>query len=81
VPPRISEIAAQGDLFPQAVSLAEQIAELDRELRLRSYVYARQVFEGRLSEDTARLRLMRLRAAVHTLRLLERSGGLPDDIA
>jgi hypothetical protein len=64
--------AAQPELFGQPAdaepSLAEQIAELDRELRLRNRVYPRLVADGRLSEATANRHTRALRAALRTLR-------------
>lgn len=54
------------DLFP--VSIADQIAELERELSLRQRVYPEFVRAKRLSQRNADLQIARLQAAIDTLR-------------
>jgi hypothetical protein len=58
----------QLDLLP--ISLAEQIAEIEREIAKRERVYPRWVANKRLSAKRADQRLARLRAALATLREL-----------
>ena len=53
-----------------AVPLADQSAEVERELALRRNVYRAQVASGKLTPETARLQLDRMRAVARTLRAL-----------
>ena len=53
-----------------AVPLADQSAEVERELALRRNVYRAQVASGKLAPETARLQLDRMRAVARTLRAL-----------
>lgn len=53
------------------VSLNEQIAELDREIRLRERVYRNWIAAGKIKQDVAELRTARMRAAKDTLRNVE----------
>lgn len=57
------------------VPLADQVAELERELQQRARVYPRLVGKGQLTQDRADLQTARLEAALATLRgLLGRAG-------
>lgn len=48
-------------------SLADQIAELEREEKQRARVYPRWVAEGRMTQQASDRQLERLRAALATL--------------
>jgi len=50
------------------ITIAEQIAELEREIKIRERVYARWVDTGKLTKRAADLQLDRMRAAVETLK-------------
>ena len=54
-----------------AITLAEQIAEAQRELALREKCYPQFIKRGRLSMDEAYHQLAAQRAIVHTLQRLE----------
>lgn len=56
-----------------AVSLAEQIACVERELRFRARVYPRWVAGRKLLQATADLEMARMRAVLETL--IEQIGG------
>jgi hypothetical protein len=60
------------DLFP--ITLGDQIAEAEREVRMREEVYPRQVAAGRLTKARADVQLARMRAVRDTLRLVEQHG-------
>jgi hypothetical protein len=63
------------DLFPNAkpaVSLAGQIAEVERELAMRRAVYPRWVAAGRVKQDAADARVIAMEAVLATLRGLPR---------
>jgi hypothetical protein len=53
------------------ITLAEQIAEAQRELALRERVFPRWVKSGRLSMDEAYHQLAAMRAILRTLQRLE----------
>lgn len=52
------------------VALADQITELERELRARAHVYPRLIDKGRLKLETAHAHNAALQAALATLRTL-----------
>lgn len=55
-------------LFPTApVPLAAQIAEIERELAMRSHAYPRFIANGRLKQEAADKQIAALRAALRTL--------------
>ena len=59
------------------IALAEQIAEVERELRQRAHVYPRLIDKGRLKLETAHAHNAALQAALATLRTLaEHADGL-----
>lgn len=55
------------------IPLAEQIAELKREERLRKSVYARWTMTGKMTARQAEERQQRLHAAIETLEWLQRN--------
>lgn len=62
-------------LFPDAkpaVSLAGQIAEVERELTMRKAVYPRWVAAGRIKQDQADARTIAMEAVLATLKGLPR---------
>jgi hypothetical protein len=52
-------------------SLTEQIAEAERELKMRQNVYPRQVSTGRLSQSLANRQIERMSAIIKSLRRLD----------
>lgn len=58
------------DLFP--VTLDDQIYEVERELKLRSGVYAKWLLTGKISPQKAKQQVLRLEAVLETLRGLKR---------
>jgi hypothetical protein len=63
------------DLFP--VSLVDQIAEVEREIRMREEVYRRQIVAGRMTKARADAYLARMRAVLTTLQILHGDGSVP----
>jgi hypothetical protein len=61
------------------VTLAAQIAEVEREIRMRHKVYPGQVRQGRMTPREAEKKLAVMEAVLTTLRDLEGKGG-DDDI-
>jgi hypothetical protein len=62
------EDAAKPDFRPsRKISLALQIAEIEREIGLRQSVYPRQVAAGKLHQSAADLQIEKLKAAWATL--------------
>jgi len=57
------------DLFP--ATLAEQIAEVERELAFRERVYARRVASKQMTQDTADRHMRNMRAVLATLLNIE----------
>jgi len=55
------------------VPLAEQIAEVEREIRQRCRVYPKWVQDGRYKQETADAKLAAMRAAQSTLTWLEQN--------
>jgi len=55
----------------EPISLAEQIACLERELALRRHVYPKWVEAGRLKDEQAKMEIARMAAALNTLCALE----------
>lgn len=55
-----------------SVPIADQIAEVEREIGYRERVYPNWVDAGRLSHDKAALHFNRMRAAAATLRAVQR---------
>lgn len=55
-----------------AISLAEQIAEVKRELSLRAFVYPKLIASGKLAQRDAVQRELRLNAVLETLLDLQR---------
>lgn len=53
------------------ITLAEQIAELERELRMRRKVYPDRIARGFMKESAARWQVDALTAALTTLKKLE----------
>jgi hypothetical protein len=61
-----------GDLFPDApIPLAAQIAEVERELRLRAGAYPRFIAAGRMTQAAADRHVAAMAAALATLRRIE----------
>ncbi len=60
------------DLFPP--SIADQIATVEREIRMREAVYPRRVAGGHMSQEAADREIARMRAALETLKSLSRLG-------
>ncbi len=72
------------DLFPDApqmVTLADQIAAAERELKLRQRVYPRLISEGKLSEDFAGHQLACQAAILETLKQCKERGEIATRIA
>jgi hypothetical protein len=65
--------AAAPSHSPARVPLAEQIAEVEREIRQRCRVYPKWVADGRYKPETADAKLAALRAAQSTLVWLEQN--------
>ena len=57
------------DLFPSAIE--QQIACVEREIRMRERVYPRWVQNGKMSHDFARHELETMQAVLETLRGLQ----------
>lgn len=55
-----------GDLLP--VSIQDQIAEAERELKMREKVYPRQVEQRLMTQKTADLRISLMKAIIETLK-------------
>lgn len=53
-------------LFP--VSIDEQIAEVERELKMRGFVYRQRVAAGKLSQKKADEQIAAMEAALETLK-------------
>ena len=53
------------------ISLAQQIDEVEREIRLRAGVYPRQVSSGKMRKSVAEYHMQRMEAALTTLRWLQ----------
>lgn len=60
------------------VSLQEQVAEVERELRLRRNVYPSMISRGNLKESDARRRIEHLEAVLVTLKRLENAPATGD---
>ena len=56
-----------------ALSLSQQIEEVQRELRFRRDVYPRQVSSGKLRKSEAEYHMARMEAVLTTLQWLERN--------
>jgi len=56
------------ELFADHVTLTEQIAEAEREIKLRERVYPRMIRSRQMSEAMAERRLTLMRAIAETLR-------------
>jgi len=54
------------------IPLADQIAEVAREIRQRDRVYPKWIADGRLKQETADTKLAQLHAALSTLQFIER---------
>lgn len=54
-----------------AISLNQQIDEVERELRMRSEVYARWIASGKMRKSIAEFHMERMRAVLDTLKRLE----------
>lgn len=52
------------------ISLAQQIEEIEREIRLRDGVYQRQVAAGKMRQSIADYHMERIKAALKTLQWL-----------
>lgn len=62
------------------VSLADQIACVEREIKMRERVYLNWITRGTMTETNARKEIHRMRAVLHTLRQLDGIESLfPDD--
>ena len=55
---------------PEPVALADMIAEIEREIRLRRAVYPHWVRDGRLKQAAADIQMRRLQAAADRLKEL-----------
>lgn len=64
------------DILPP-VTLGEQIACIERELRLRRQVYTRWVDRGRMRQSEADEELRRMEAVLATLQAVEARGVSP----
>lgn len=66
---------SEADLFgtptPDDVSLADQIASVEREIRMRERVYPRWVQSERMTQEKADRELLTMRAVLATLRRAE----------
>lgn len=62
---------------PAAVPLAEQIACIERELKLRAKVYPNRIACGRMSRRLAEREIDRMRAILETLKTMARAEELP----
>lgn len=62
------------DLLP--ITVADQIAELERELKMRRRVYPRHITSGMLTQDKADRQIAVLESAIATLRMLMPTGTL-----
>lgn len=65
------------DLFPDApaaVSIARQIAAVDREVAMRRRVYPRRVADGKMTQAQADTELQAMQAVADTLRQVQRWG-------
>ena len=69
----------QDDLFgapaPEDVTIKDQIAEVERELRMREHAYPRWVSTGSLTQEKATRQLLCMRAVLDTLRAREGGAG------
>ena len=54
------------------ISIGEQIKEVEREIALRVNVYPRWVLQGKMRGADADMHIARMRAALETLRNVER---------
>jgi hypothetical protein len=61
------------DLFPP--SIADQIACVDREIRMREAVFPLRVSAGKMSQETANREIVRMRAVLDTLKAVEAKNG------
>jgi hypothetical protein len=52
----------------EKVTIAEQIAEVEREIKIRERVYTRWVLNGKITARAAELQLGRMRAVIETLK-------------
>lgn len=52
---------------PATIPLDDQIAEVQRELRVRGTVYARWIADKKMKPDVAERQITRMQAALHTL--------------
>jgi hypothetical protein len=62
-----------GDMFPISpadISIADQIAAVEREIKMREHVYPRRVADGKMKQATADAEIARMRAVLATLQSL-----------
>lgn len=62
--------------MPRRFSIAQQIEEVERELKLREGVYARSVASGAMRASVAEFHIDRLRAVLATLRWVSEHEGV-----
>lgn len=60
------------ELFP--ITVADEIAELERELKMRHQVYPRRVASGMLSQAKADRQIAVLEATIRTLQMMMPNG-------
>lgn len=60
----------------EEITLADQLAEVERELKARVFLYPRMVKDGKLTQNMADTRLRRMEAVARTLRQMTQRGGL-----
>jgi hypothetical protein len=63
--------AAVMDDLPRKFPLTQQIEEVERELRLRTEVYARWIASGKMRRSVADYHMERMRAVLDTLKRIE----------
>jgi hypothetical protein len=59
------------DDLPRKFPLTQQIEEVERELRLRTEVYARWIASGKMRRSVADYHMERMRAVLDTLKRIE----------
>lgn len=64
----------------EPIPISDQIACLEREIRIRERVYPRWVDKGKLTQKAADLELWRMRAAVVTLQRSMTVGTVPGEL-